>query len=80
MYKDKHGKEIKAGMTIRHDCGCTDKVYLYAKSFYGETDLGVNATNPNYKKHHPNCEQEYYSLKNYNLKEWETIKEDVDNP
>ena len=74
-YKDKHGTIIQAGMTIRHDSGDVEEVYE-TMTDSGERSLGIMATNPDYLKRHPDCEIEYYDLHNFNLKEWEIIKEE----
>lgn len=73
IYFDKHGDQILAGMTIRHDDGDTEKVY--ACSVNGIEDLGVDAVNPAYRKNHPLfCDDVYYPLSHFNLsKEWEII-------
>lgn len=69
QYFDKHGNEIVAGMSLRMEDGSIEKVY--ATDNYGEPDLGINASNEAYLKHHPEQEREYYSLSNYNLREIE---------
>lgn len=74
-FLDKHGREIKASMTIQHDNGETEKVYAVTDA-YGDESLGVMATNPEYLKHHPEHDIEYYDLSNFNTtSEWEIIKE-----
>ena len=42
-YHDKNGKEILAGMTIRHDNGETEMVYATVDAYYDD-DIGVMAT------------------------------------
>ena len=59
-YFDKHGKEIKAGMTIKHDNGDIELVHLN----FNEDDLGINAST-----------FEIYPLYQFNLKEWEIVEE-----
>ncbi len=71
-YHDKHGKEILAGMTIRHEEGETEQVFATADA-YGDDDLGVMATNPAYADRHPDCDIEYYSLSNFRMSEWEIV-------
>lgn len=77
-YYDKHGKEILAGMLIRHDSGETEEVYAIGDG-NGNEDLGICATNPAYAAQHPYRDLEYYSLSNFYLNEWrnewEIIKE-----
>lgn len=77
-FLDKHGHEIKAGMTIQHDNGETEKIYAVTGA-YGDESLGVIATNPEYLKHHPEHNIEYYDLTNFDLSEWEIIKEVSEN-
>ena len=72
-YHDKHGKEILAGMTIRHDNGDTELVYA-TEDAHGDDNLGILATNPDYLKYHPDCEQEYYPLSNFDMSEWEIVE------
>ena len=72
-YKDKHGKEIRAGMTIRHDNGDNELVYNTMDA-YGDDILGILATNPDYIKYHPDCELEYYPLSNFDMREWEIVE------
>lgn len=73
-YYDKHGKEIKAGMTIQHDNGSTEEVFAVVDQYFND-DLGVLASNPDYLKRHPDAEIEYYSLRSFNTsKEWEIVQ------
>jgi len=72
-YHDKRGREILAGMTIRHDNGDSEKVYATTDAF-GDDDLGVMATNPAYAALHPDCDIEYYSLSNFRMSEWEIME------
>lgn len=68
-YFDKHGKEIKAGMIIRHsEDGVIEKVYAC-----GDGDLGVDAVNPEYRKKHPDAEDEFYSLSSIGVRDFEII-------
>lgn len=66
-YKDKHGEEIKAGMEIKHDDGDVDIVYST------EDELGLNATNPDYKGYEGRV-FEVYPLHQFDLSEWEIVK------
>lgn len=72
-YHDKHGEEILAGMTIRHDNGDTELVYE-TEDANGNDNLGILATNPDYLKYHSDCELEYYPLSNFDMREWEIVK------
>ena len=67
-YFDKNGKEIVAGMRIKHDNGDIELVYA------SEEDLGVNASNENHSNF---CEPfiEIYPLSQFSMKEWEIIEE-----
>lgn len=72
-YHDKHGKEILAGMTIRHEKGEMEQVFATVDA-YGDDDLGIMATNPAYAERHPGCDIEYYSLSNFRMSEWEIVE------
>lgn len=71
-YFDKNGKEIQAGMIIRHKNGKEDKVYECGDEF-GTANLGFMASNPEFLKYHPDWPLEYYPLSNFNLSEWEVV-------
>lgn len=73
MYFDKNNKEIQEGMTIRHDNGDIELVYLTTDD-YGDPDLGINATNQDYLRKHPDAEQEFYSLSEFDMKEWVIVE------
>jgi len=66
MFKDKHGNEIKVGMTLRHDDGEVEKV------IQGETTIGFDAMNPDYAGYNP-LNEYIYPLKEFNLNEWEIV-------
>lgn len=66
-YFDKHGVKIEEGMTLKHDDGDVEKVY---KSDDG--DLGVNASNENWRGFNP-IERELYPLYQFDLREWEIV-------
>lgn len=72
-YYDKFGKEIKAGMTLRHNCGDTEKVHECSDSS-GIADLGFQASNPWFVKLHPEWAIEYYPLSQFKLSEWEIVE------
>lgn len=63
-YKDKNGKEIKAGMTLRHDDGSTDVVCATTDSD-GDEGLGFGCN-----------AYEAYPLYQFNMQEWEIVEED----
>lgn len=67
-YFDKNGNQIFAGMTMRHNDGELNRVYEC-----GDGDLGFPANNPKFVERHPNWHEEFYSLQQYNLKEWEIV-------
>ena len=77
QYSDKNGNEIKAGMTIRIEDGSLELVYA-TEDGYGDPDLGINATNKDFLKYHPNWEREFYSLSMFNLEEAEISPMDTD--
>lgn len=66
-YYDKNGEEIKAGYTIKHKDGDTEKVYAC-----GDNNLGVNASNMNSPSW--NGIQECYPLTEFDLSEWEIVE------
>lgn len=61
QYFDKNGKEIKAGMKILMEDGSIEMVYD-TEDQYGNPNLGINASNEEFLKLHPNWAREYYSL------------------
>lgn len=67
QYFDKNGKEIKEGMTIKHDDGDLEKVYA------SKDDLGVNASNENHISF-SEFNRQIYPLYQFNLKEWEIVE------
>ena len=60
QYFDKNGKEIKAGMKILMDDGSIEMVYD-TDDQYGNPSLGINASNEEFLKLHPNWAREYYN-------------------
>ena len=64
MYVDKNGEEIKAGYTIKIGDDKPELVYSTCNDIFDE-DLGVNASNEAWLKHHPDAERQYYSLSNF---------------
>ena len=73
-YFDKHGHEIKEGMLIRIGDDPPERVYACCTQ-EGDEDLGVNASNEEYLKFHPDTEREYYPLNNFNAELIEIIEE-----
>lgn len=73
-YFDKHGQEIKEGMLIRIGDDPPERVYTCSTQDMDE-DLGVNASNLAYLKHHPEAEQEFYSLCNFSSELIEIVEE-----
>ena len=71
-YRDKNGRVIEAGMTIRMEDGSLEKVYATSTAS-GEPNLGINASNEAYLKRHPGATREYYSLANFNLNKTEIV-------
>lgn len=65
-YFDKNGNEIKAGMTIRVEDGSLELVYA-TEDQYGNPSLGINASNEEFLKYHPNWAREYYSLSMFDM-------------
>lgn len=62
QYFDKNGKEIKAGMKILMEDGSIEMVYD-TDDQYGNPSLGINASNEEFLKLHPNWAREYYTAK-----------------
>lgn len=69
-YYDKNNKLIQAGMTIRHDNGEEEYVYLSANGL----DLGVNASNENHISF-DEFNRQIYPLYQFDLSEWEIVDE-----
>ena len=61
QYLDKNGKEIKSGMKLLMDDGSIEMVYDTVDQ-YGNSNLGINASNEAFLERHPDWEREYYSL------------------
>lgn len=64
-YKDKNGREIEAGMTLRHDNGNIDTVVATTD---GDGDEGFGFECNAY---------EAYPLHQFNLSEWEIVEEET---
>ncbi len=73
-YVDKNGVEIKADMLLRMSDGTTELVYDTTDSD-GNPDLGINASNENFLRNHPDACREYYSLSNYEMRDITIIAE-----
>jgi hypothetical protein len=67
-YSDKHGRKIRAGMMIRIGDDEPEEVLVTAGD-----DLGVNASNKEYLKHHPDAVQEVYLLSNFDKRDIEIV-------
>jgi len=67
MYVDRNGVEIKAGMTLLMNDGTTELVYDTTDS-NGNHDLGINASNEDFLRNHPDARKEYYSLGSIDLR------------
>lgn len=74
QYFDKHGEEIQAGMCLRNENGEVQRVYSCGDEC-GSANLGFMATNPKFLERHPDWPVEYYPLSQYNLAQWEIVKE-----
>ena len=72
MYVDRNGVEIKAGMTLRMSDGTTELVYDTTDSD-GNPDLGINASNEDFLRNHPDARKEYYSLGSIDLRNAEVL-------
>ena len=73
-YFDKTGTEIKAGMYIRMSDGSIELVYDTVDAF-GNPNLGINASNEEYLRRHPEAEREYYSLSNFDMRDVEIVEQ-----
>lgn len=72
-YIDKHNNPINADAMISVSGGKPEKVYSITDQF-GKEDLGINASNEEYLKYHPDAVREYYSLSNFACSELEIIE------
>ena len=59
-YFDKNGNQIKAGMDIRMADGSIEQVYETTDA-YGNPDLGINASNEEYRERHPYLRPELFT-------------------
>lgn len=71
-YFDKNGVEIKASMTLLMSDGTTELVYDTTDS-NGNADLGINATNEDYLRNHPDAHSQFYSLSSIDIKNAEVL-------
>ncbi len=71
-YYDKNNKLIEKGMILRHDDGDEELVYECINE-YGDIGLGFNASNENWVGF-DECNREIYPLHQFNLSEWEIVK------
>ena len=72
MYVDRNGVEIKAGMTLLMSDGTTELVYDTTDGD-GNPDLGINASNEDFLRNHPDAHKEYYSLGSIDLRNAEVL-------
>ena len=72
MYVDRNGVEIKAGMTLLMSNGTPELVYDTTDS-NGNPDLGINASNEDFLRNHPDARKEYYSLGSIDLRNAEVL-------
>lgn len=72
-YVDKNGEEIKAGYVIKIGDDAPEKVYATRDGFFGNANLGVNASSESYLKSHPGASRQYYSLSNFDCRDIEII-------
>ena len=71
-YFDKNGVEIKTGMTLLMSDGTTELAYDTTDS-NGNPDLGINVSNEDFLRNHPDAHREYYSLGSIDLKNAEVL-------
>jgi len=71
-YFDKNGVEIRVGMTFLMSDGTTKLVYDTTDSD-GNPDLGINASNKDFLRNHPDARKEYYSLGSIDLRNAEVL-------
>lgn len=72
-YFDKHGKEILAGMKVSIAGEPPEEVF-HCTSQDGDEHLGIQATNPDYLRFHPDTPMEYYPLSNFNRADIEVVE------
>lgn len=72
-YHDKNGKHIEAGMYLKMEDGSIELIHATTDT-YGNLDLGVNASNEDYLRRHPEANQEFYSLCNFNTSKTEILE------
>lgn len=71
-YFDKNGIEIRAGMTLLKSDGTTELVYDTTDGD-GNPDLGINASNEDFLRNHPDVHREFYSLSSIDLRNAEVL-------
>lgn len=74
-YKDRNGKTVLPGCKLLFSDGCIEEVYLIEGYTTEYTDLGINASNPEYLKRHPYAEQQFYSLHQFSNQGYIIIEE-----
>jgi Ni,Fe-hydrogenase III component G len=75
IYFDKNGNEIRSGMVLRNSRGEEKKVYECSDEF-GAANLGFLASNPRFLELHPDWPEEYYPLSQFNLAEYEIVRDE----
>ena len=76
-YYDRNGAEVTIGSKLYFILDdCVEEVYAINDG-YGEYDveLGINASNPDYLRNHPDAEQEFYPLWQFDHHDYELVKE-----
>ncbi len=66
-YFDKHGCEIKAGMYVILGEEAVPELVYDTVDAYGNSDLGVSASNEEYLEAHPYADREFYSLSSFSV-------------
>lgn len=72
-YVDKNNNVICKGCYVSI-CGEEPKMVYETTDQFGNADLGINASNENYLKLHPDSIREYYSLSNFSSDDIEIVK------
>ncbi len=76
VYRDKNGNQILPGMQLRFPDGSIEKVYATMDAA-GKPDLGINASNEAYMRHHniPEAEREFYPLSSVSIRDAEICEQ-----
>ncbi len=78
-YLDKNGVRIQAGMLVRFGDGSIEKIYATMDAD-GQPDLGINASNDAYMRHHniPEAEREFYPLSSVDMRSAEIFEQKME--